>query len=190
MNSKAKETKQKKKQKIHLNMTLAHKRGYLIYGIIKQLIYKNVLKVSRNISNGCFQFSNQKPVAASFFSQPSSKKSHYFTPMSQQWRLGAMPPCSNPISADKNGPPSRLEGVWHLITFKGMLSSYVVGSTAVGYYMAPGPCDVKKLMVCCGGTALTVLSANAFNQIYESELIFFVFIVCLLSLTFLSSRRI
>eukprot|EP00009_Paramoeba_aestuarina_P002169 CAMPEP_0201515150 /NCGR_PEP_ID=MMETSP0161_2-20130828/6803_1 /ASSEMBLY_ACC=CAM_ASM_000251 /TAXON_ID=180227 /ORGANISM="Neoparamoeba aestuarina, Strain SoJaBio B1-5/56/2" /LENGTH=260 /DNA_ID=CAMNT_0047911899 /DNA_START=41 /DNA_END=820 /DNA_ORIENTATION=- len=84
----------------------------------------------------------------------------------QQWRSNVLPPCSSEATVL---PPSRLGGIWHLITFKGMLSSYVVGSTAVGFYMAPGSGDWKKLAVCCGGTALTVLSANAFNQIYESE---------------------
>jgi len=62
-----------------------------------------------------------------------------------------------------------MEGIWHLITFKGTLSTYIVGTTAVGYYMAPGEVSKKTWALTLGGTALTVLSANAWNQIFEAE---------------------
>jgi hypothetical protein len=48
-----------------------------------------------------------------------------------QWRLGVLPPCSSDDVA-KPLPPTRFEGVVHLVTFKAALSSYIVGSTAVG----------------------------------------------------------
>jgi len=50
-----------------------------------------------------------------------------------------------------------------------MLSSYVVGSTAVGYLMAPGEFNTRDFLLTTTGTALTVLSANAWNQIVESD---------------------
>ena len=90
-----------------------------------------------------------------------------------------LPPCSAPPNSaslqdpcSRSTPPTRLQGLHHLLTFKATLTSYVVGSTAVGYYMAPGPCSSSTLAFLCGGTALTVLSANAWNQIIERLCLF------------------
>jgi len=85
----------------------------------------------------------------------------------EEWRLHPLPPCSEANATCP--PPTRLEGIYHLITFKGMLSSYVVGSACVGYLMAPGEFNTKDFLLTTTGTAFTVLSANAWNQIYESE---------------------
>ena len=93
----------------------------------------------------------------------------------ETWCSDTLPPCHVESAvpsnvAGGNVVPSRLWGIYHLITFKGMLSSYVVGTTALGYYMAPGKFDLKQFGWTCGGTALTVLSANAWNQIFEGKL--------------------
>ena len=53
----------------------------------------------------------------------------------EAWRLGVLPPCSADVAEEEKSQstrPTRWEGVIHLITFKATLSSYIVGSTAVG----------------------------------------------------------